>query len=76
MNRLGALAGILTGGITVVIWKQLSGGLFDLYEIIPGFILSSIAIVVFSRLSREPAAGFIAEYAQVKKTTAPRRTDN
>ena len=75
MNRLGALAGILTGGVTVVIWKQLSGGLFDLYEIIPGFILSSIAIVVFSRLSREPAAGIIAEYAQVKKTTAPRRTD-
>jgi sodium/proline symporter len=76
MNRLGALAGILTGGITVVIWKQLSGGLFDLYEIIPGFILSSIAIVVFSRLSPEPAAGIIAEYAQVKKTTAPRLTDN
>ncbi len=46
MTRLGALAGIVTGGVTVVIWKQLSGGIFELYEIVPGFILSTIAIVV------------------------------
>lgn len=55
MNRFGCLAGILVGGTTVVIWKQLSGGLFDLYEIVPGFLLSAIAIVVVSRLTQEPA---------------------
>ncbi|WP_455206972.1 sodium/proline symporter PutP, partial [Kaarinaea lacus] len=33
-NRHGALAGIIVGGLTVVIWKQLSGGIFDLYEIV------------------------------------------
>jgi sodium/proline symporter len=76
MNRMGALAGILTGGITVVIWKQLSGGLFDLYEIIPGFILSGIAIILFSLMSREPGAGIVAEYVHVKATTAQRLTDN
>ena len=45
-NYLGALAGILTGGLTVIIWKQMSGGpggIFDLYEIVPGVLLSFIA---------------------------------
>ena len=45
MNRFGCLAGILVGGLTVVIWKQMSGGIFDLYEIVPGFIFASLAIV-------------------------------
>jgi len=76
MNRMGALAGILAGGITVVIWKQLSGGIFDLYEIIPGFILSSIAIILFSLMSREPEAGIVAEYVRVKETIAQRRPEN
>lgn len=57
MNRYGCLAGILVGGTTVVIWKQLSGGLFDLYEIVPGFLLSTFAIVVVSRLTQKPAEG-------------------
>jgi sodium/proline symporter len=51
MNRNGTLAGVLVGSITIVVWKQLSGGLFDLYEIVPGFILASIAIVVVSLMS-------------------------
>ncbi|MCU7842775.1 MAG: sodium/proline symporter PutP [Candidatus Thiodiazotropha sp. (ex Monitilora ramsayi)] len=52
MNRWGALAGILVGGITVVVWKPLEGGLFDLYEIVPGFVASMLAIVLVSRLSQ------------------------
>lgn len=48
MNRSGAIAGILVGGITIVVWKQLTGGIFDIYEIVPGFILSTIAIVAVS----------------------------
>lgn len=48
MTRNGALAGIITGGVTVIVWKPLNGGIFDLYEIVPGFILSLLAIVVFS----------------------------
>ncbi|MCD6380109.1 sodium/proline symporter, partial [bacterium] len=54
MTRNGAFAGIVTGGLTVVIWKQLNGGLFELYEIVPGFILSLIAIVIASLLSKPP----------------------
>ena len=55
MNRNGALAGILVGGITVVIWKQLSGGIFDIFEIVPGFTLASLAIVIVSLLTSEPS---------------------
>ncbi|END5390119.1 sodium/proline symporter PutP [Vibrio vulnificus] len=51
MNRNGALAGILIGGITIVVWKQLTGGWFDVYEIVPGIIFSTIAIVGVSKLT-------------------------
>jgi len=55
MNRWGALAGILTGGLTVVIWRPLQGGIFDLYEIVPGFVVSTLAILLVSRLTGGPA---------------------
>ncbi|RZP67808.1 sodium/proline symporter PutP [Vibrio vulnificus] len=51
MNRNGALAGILIGGITIVVWKQLTGGWFDVYEIVPVIIFSTIAIVGVSKLT-------------------------
>jgi sodium/proline symporter len=54
MNRNGALAGIIVGGVTIVVWKQLHGGIFDLYEIVPGFLFSTIAIVIFSVMGGAP----------------------
>ncbi|MEL4392861.1 sodium/proline symporter PutP [Shewanella algae] len=50
-SRNGAIATILVGGLTVIIWKQLESGIFALYEILPGFILATLAGVVVSRLS-------------------------
>jgi len=47
--RNGALAGIVVGGLTVILWKQGSGGIFELYEMVPGVVLSTLAIWVFSR---------------------------
>ncbi|MCU7893292.1 MAG: sodium/proline symporter PutP [Candidatus Thiodiazotropha sp. (ex Ustalcina ferruginea)] len=52
MNRWGALAGIVTGGVTVVIWKPLQGGIFDLYEIVPGFLASMLVIVLVSSMTK------------------------
>jgi sodium/proline symporter len=60
MTRNGAAAGLIVGAVTVVIWKQLEGGIFDLYEIVPGFILCAIAVVVVSRMGPEPG-GLVAE---------------
>ncbi|KJY84514.1 proline:sodium symporter PutP [Vibrio galatheae] len=67
MNRNGALAGILVGGITIVVWKQLSGGWFDVYEIVPGIIFSTIAIVAFSLMTGEPENAVKAQHAKFKK---------
>ena len=56
-TRNGALAGIITGGLTVILWKQGAalGGIFALYELVPGFLLSTAAIMLVSRL--DGAAG-------------------
>ncbi|EEX94407.1 sodium/proline symporter [Vibrio orientalis CIP 102891 = ATCC 33934] len=67
MNRNGALVGILVGGITIVVWKQLSGGWFDVYEIVPGIILSTLSIVVVSMVTGEPEASVKSQHATFKK---------
>ncbi|AXU94855.1 sodium/proline symporter PutP [Erwinia persicina] len=54
MTRNGALAGMIVGAVTVLVWKQ--WGWLDLYEIIPGFLFASIAIVVFSLFGKAPSA--------------------
>ncbi len=54
MNRYGAISGVLAGGICVVIWKNLSGGIFDLYEMIPGVMASALAIVIVSYATNPP----------------------
>jgi sodium/proline symporter len=69
MTRNGALAGIIGGGVTVVLWKQLQGGIFDLYEIIPGFLVSAAGIVLFSLLDKDPAQEILDEYHSVKRIT-------
>jgi sodium/proline symporter len=53
MTRNGALAGILVGGITVILWKQGSGGIFALYEMVPGVVLSALAIWIVSSLEKK-----------------------
>ena len=46
MTKNGALAGIIVGGLTVLIWKQFNW--FGLYEIVPGFLFSLAAIYLVS----------------------------
>jgi sodium/proline symporter len=53
MTRNGALAGMLVGGLTVILWKQGSGGIFALYEMVPGVVLSALAIWIVSSLERK-----------------------
>ncbi|ELO1775849.1 sodium/proline symporter PutP [Vibrio fluvialis] len=67
MNRNGALAGIVIGGITIVVWKQLSGGWYDVYEIVPGIIFSTIAIVAVSLLTGEPEEAVKKQHLTFKK---------
>jgi len=62
MTRNGALVGMLVGAVTVVVWKEFIG--LGLYEIIPGFILASIAIVVVSKLGAEPAPSIVKRFEE------------
>lgn len=50
ITKYGAIAGMLVGSLTVIVWKQLEGGLFDLYELLPGFLAAWIAILLFSTM--------------------------
>lgn len=70
MNRSGALAGILVGGITVVIWKELNGGIFDLFEIVPGFVFACVAIVTVSLLTKAPSNKVTGLVDRVESTLA------
>ncbi|EMQ2846416.1 sodium/proline symporter PutP [Proteus mirabilis] len=54
MTRNGAFAGMLIGALTVLVWMQYKW--FGLYEIIPGFIFASIAIVIVSLMGKSPMA--------------------
>lgn len=53
MTLKGAYAGVIVGGITVLIWKQFEW--FGLYELVPGFFFSIAAIIIVSLLDKEPS---------------------
>ncbi|PCJ23581.1 MAG: sodium/proline symporter PutP [SAR86 cluster bacterium] len=66
MTALSAIVGMLVGAATVVIWSNISGGLFDLYEIVPGFLLASIAIVSLSLIRPERNSTTLKQYDEIK----------
>ncbi|BEG56575.1 Sodium/proline symporter PutP [Helicobacter sp. NHP21005] len=51
MTRLGAIAGMIFGASTVILYDKFGKSFLDIYEIVPGFLASSVVIVVFSLLS-------------------------
>ncbi len=61
MTRNGALAGMIVGAATVILWKNLLGWT-GLYEIIPGFLFASVAIVVFSLLGKAPSTSMLKRF--------------
>ena len=63
----GAIAGLITGGITVIVWHNLKGGIFDVYEILPAFILCLVAAVVVSLLDKNKDEQMLAEFDAYKK---------
>lgn len=65
MTRNGALAGMVVGGAVVLIWQQLSGGIFELYEIVPGIIFSTLAVIIVSIIDKKPSKEIIEEFESV-----------
>ena len=67
-NRYGALAAMIVGGVMVFVWHYLIapiGGILGIYELLPAFILSSIAIVVVSLLTAPPEKDIVEEFESV-----------
>ncbi|TGV06571.1 sodium/proline symporter PutP [Alcaligenaceae bacterium 429] len=65
MTRNGALAGMIVGAVVVLIWNHYAW--FGLYEIIPGFILGAIAIVIVSVMGKEPQRSVTEVFDSVKE---------
>ena len=70
INRAGAIAGMVSGGVMVFFWKLVVrpfGGVWNIYELLPAFIFSCICIVVVSLLTAPPSAAIQAEFDEVTK---------
>jgi len=75
VTRAGAMAGMITGGIMVFVWKLLVrplGGIFNIYELLPAFVLSCVAIVTISLLTEEPSKEILEEFELAKKMSMGR----
>ena len=69
-NWYGAIAGMVSGGAMVFIWKLLIkpiGGVFGIYELLPAFIVSCIMIVAVSLATAKPSKEIEAEFDSVAK---------
>lgn len=68
-NKWGALAGLVTGGVMIFVWKFVVrpiGGAWDIYELLPAFICAFIAIIVVSLLTGKPGEAVEKEYDDVR----------
>ncbi len=66
-TKQGALAGMIAGAITIFVWKYLVrpiGGVWNIYELLPAFIVASVAIIVVSLLTK-PADGVVRDFEEV-----------
>lgn len=67
-NKWGALAGMVSGGAMVFIWKfgiAKLGGIFAIYELLPAFLVACIAIVAVSLLTKAPEKEIVEEFEKV-----------
>ena len=68
-NKWGALAGMISGGATVFLWKYLVrplGGAWNIYELLPAFFVSLLFIIVVSLLTAAPDEAQIKEFEAAK----------
>ena len=68
-NKWGALAGMLSGGATVFIWKYLVrplGGAWNIYELLPAFFVSLLFIIAVSLLTAAPDEAQLKEFEAAK----------
>jgi len=67
MTAASAIVGMVVGAVTVVVWSNLTGGLFELYEIVPGFVFASMAIVIITLLKPASDARALSTFEEVEQ---------
>ena len=68
-NKWGALSGMFFGAITIFVWKYMIrpiGGAWDIYELLPAFIVALIAIIVVSLITAAPDSEVTDTFEKVK----------
>ncbi|MBQ0073664.1 MAG: sodium/proline symporter [Prevotella sp.] len=66
----GAICGMVAGGIMVFVWKYMvrpMGGAWDLYELLPAFIVSAAAIIIVSLCTEKPSDDINEEFDYAKE---------
>lgn len=64
-SRNGAIAGMVVGGLTVLLWVYLDHPLQDWYAMIPGFTLSFLTTVLVSLVDKQPSKEIQSEFEAV-----------
>lgn len=67
MTKWGALAGMVVGGLTVIIWLMIPNLSDFLYEIVPGFTLSFIAVIIVSLLTTNKNPNVEKQFKEMEK---------
>jgi sodium/proline symporter len=62
LTRTGALAGMVAGAVTVLIWGNVPSLSGTLYEIVPGFLLNLIVAVVVSQFTKPVSAAALTAF--------------
>ena len=68
-NHQGILAGMLTGGVMVFVWKfaiRPMGGVLGIYELLPAFLFNCLAVVVVSLLTKAPEQSVLDGFDRYK----------
>ena len=67
-NKYGAIAGMLSGAIMIFVWKYAVrplGGAWDIYELLPAFLVSCVMIVIFSLVTKAPEKEIVEEFESI-----------
>lgn len=70
-NMYGALAGMVSGGIMIFVWKfavRPMGSIWNIYELLPAFIIASIFIVIVSLATPAPDKTITDEFEKVQQS--------
>lgn len=73
LSRTGAISGMVAGALTVILWIVFAhpygdvNDFFNLYEIVPGFIVSLVVTILVSNMTQKPGAFVEDDLNQVVK---------